>query len=182
MSNAHKDESTDRGWKYKMLNVVDSKLFLLLLATFLASKWCPEWISPLTYISADRQWKLNLKEKALTSLDEAVLYYLFVLEEQCDDSIPVDKLRETRRKALIEMNKSLVQLRLVYGSKIMEEVKKDLPIPIGDLYQEAIKCKSDKKKMDCFKLNLKNQLKNVEAKVNYWEDRLSKPDMVGKDM
>lgn len=172
-SNKEKPEMLD-----KMYKILDSKLFLLIVAALLASQLCPQWLSPLASISADRQWKLNMREKALTTLDEGVLYYLFVLEEQCDDTMTMDKLKDTRKKALIEMNKSLVQIRLLYGTKIMEAFKNDIPKPIGDLYQEAIKARADKKKMIEFKANLGKHLKTIEGKVDYWEDFLSKLEMI----
>ncbi|MBI3222830.1 MAG: hypothetical protein HYZ46_07155, partial [Nitrosomonadales bacterium] len=95
-------------------HVSESKLFLLLLAAFLASQLCPNWLISSATVTAERQWQLATREKTLNAVDEAALACLLQLQSPNFDSLTLQDFSKNRQTANVAINKAMVLIRLLY--------------------------------------------------------------------
>jgi hypothetical protein len=155
------------------LRIADSKLIVLIVAALLASNLCPQWLETSAKISTEREWELKTREKALTSLDAAALHYILPLQGNSIDSRNLADLRAQKEKALFAMNTAMVQIRLLYGSGIMEEFRKEVTDPLNGLFRAALLAKTDDGDMQVFQQAREENGPRIAEKVDAWEKKLA---------
>lgn len=159
-------------------NVLESKLFLLLLAAFLASELCPRWLISSATVTAERQWQLTTREKALNAVDDAALACLLPLQSPNYDSASVEEMSKYRQNATITMNRAMVLIRLLYSNKIMEEFREEVTYPLIKLFSEGMKAKLNKNTMAEFKVNQQKRLEDMTKRIDDWEKKIAGLPMV----
>jgi hypothetical protein len=162
----------------KVSNVVESKLFLLLLAALLASQLCPRWLISSATISTERQWQLTTREKALNAVDDAALSCLLPLQSPNYDSATVQEMSKYRQTSSIAMNKAMVLIRLLYGTEIMEQFREEVANPLAQLFIEGLKAKSNKNALTEFQKHQQKSLMDMAKRIDDWEKKIAGLPMV----
>lgn len=159
-------------WK-QVSRIAESKLFLLLLAAFLASQLCPKWLISSATVTAERQWQLTTREKALNAVDEAALSCLLPLQSPHYESMSVQDFSKSRQTATVAINKAMVLIRLLYGNEAMEQFREEVANPLTTIFVEGLKAKTNKDAMAEFQKHQQKGIVDMAKKIDDWEKKLA---------
>ena len=165
----------------KVLSVIskffNSNLCVLIVASIIASRLCPIWLQSSATYSAERKWQFDTREKVLNRLDKAAWCCLKNLQSKyVFNNVKLDDLQKELNKATEDMNNTMVGIRLLFGSKVLEKFRSEVDEPIRKYLQSAIKVKenSDNSEYQKFLGNRKKRVNELSIVIDKWEENLSK--------
>lgn len=165
--------NTNQSIMGKVMLVLESKIVLLIMTAIIASNLCPKWLVTYATTAAERQWQFSTREKVLTALDDSVLSSLLPLQEAAFESCDVKEFTKCRETATRDLNKTLILVRLLYGTEVMEQIRADLIEPIRIFFIEGFQVKKTGQNSDEFTKTRHERLLSLVEKTDNWERKLS---------